>query len=121
MNTTNQRRALRKPEAIQRLRLISKIAGRAQRLFFDAGVSREHIDCMMDIEAADADVGLDLDKLLEFDDGDFSHDVGGIARHLNHETGKLEACFLPRCALRQPPGPENLHPELPMFLRRQAT
>jgi len=24
------------------------------------------------------------------------HDVSGIARHLNRETGRLEGCFLPR-------------------------
>lgn len=42
---------------------------------------------------------LDLQKLLDAPDGDFGHDVFGIRRHINRQTGELGDCFLPRCAV----------------------
>lgn len=77
---------------------ILAIADRAQRLFWNAGVERDRMDCILDIEAAHTDVGLRLDDLLQADEANFAHDIGGIARHLNRDTGKLENCFLPRYA-----------------------
>lgn len=56
------------------------------------------MDVIMDIEAGHLAIPLDLDKLLNAPAGDFGHDIGGIRRHLNRTTGKLENCFLPRCA-----------------------
>lgn len=41
---------------------------------------------------------LDLQRLLDAPDFDFFHDIGGIRRHLNRETGKLGDHFLPRTA-----------------------
>jgi hypothetical protein len=41
---------------------------------------------------------LRLGELLGADDANFAHDVFGIRRHLNRETGKLEDCFCPRYA-----------------------
>lgn len=41
---------------------------------------------------------LDFDQLLAFKDGDFSHDVFGINKHIKPSTGELLDCFLPRCA-----------------------
>jgi hypothetical protein len=41
---------------------------------------------------------LDLHKLLQFDDFNFTHDITGIARHLDRTTGELRDCFVPRCA-----------------------
>ena len=41
----------------------------------------------------------DFKKLQDFDDMNFDHDIGGIRRHFNRETKKLEDCFLPRCAI----------------------
>ena len=41
---------------------------------------------------------LDLDKLAKADDFNLLHDVCGINRHLDRETGKLQHCFLPRFA-----------------------
>lgn len=53
----------------------------------------------MDLSACHANgCPLDLEKLLAFDDFNFYHDIWGIRRHLNRTTGKLENCFLPRCA-----------------------
>jgi hypothetical protein len=57
----------------------------------------------MDITYCHADIPLDLEKLLKFPDFDFIHDVVGIANHINHDTLKIEHCFLPRCALPSQP------------------
>lgn len=43
-------------------------------------------------------VDLDLDRLLNFDDGNFLHDVIGIFNHTDWVTGKMKDCFLPRCS-----------------------
>lgn len=42
-----------------------------------------------------------LKELLEADDFNFGHDVLGIRKHLNRDTGKLMDCFLPRFAAPQ--------------------
>ena len=81
--------------------LLRRIALRAT---FLAG--RHHID--YDIQAASLDftavhangTPLRLDDLLNFDDFDFLHDMCGIRRHLNRETGQLDGCFVPRSAQR---------------------
>jgi len=39
---------------------------------------------------------LDVDRLLSFDDFNFSHDIYGILRHSTLE-GELLDCFWPRC------------------------
>ena len=41
---------------------------------------------------------LKLQELLTAERFDFSHDVSGIRRYFNRESGKLEDCFLPRYA-----------------------
>ncbi len=43
---------------------------------------------------------LRLIELSDAKDGDFIHDVGGISRHINRDTGELGDCFVPRYALR---------------------
>ncbi len=59
----------------------------------------EKINLHMDLTAChNHGCPLDLQKLLKAPDFDFMHDVLGIGRHLNRETGQLEDCFLPRCA-----------------------
>ena len=84
--------------------IIQKIAERAMRV---QAAHRHHRDCrklqdfLMDITAVHANgCRLDLDRLLAADDFNFSHDVFGIERHLNRQTGQLEDCFLPRFAMR---------------------
>jgi hypothetical protein len=77
--------------------LIEQAAQRAVGL----GIDRSSIDIEMDLAATHANgCRLDFEKLLGFDDFSFCHDIIGIARNLNHETGELENCFLPRCARR---------------------
>lgn len=52
----------------------------------------------MDISAAHIADPLDLDKLESFDDRNFAHDIYGIMRHIDRNTGKMNRCFLPRCS-----------------------
>jgi hypothetical protein len=64
--------------------------------------SIKRLDLSMDITATHANgTPLDLQKLFDFDAFNFAHDVIGILRHLDRETGKLGGCFLPRCARNQ--------------------
>lgn len=53
---------------------------------------------LLDLSAAHQTIGLCLDELLAADDGNFGHDVFGIQRHMNRDTGKLENGFMPRFA-----------------------
>jgi hypothetical protein len=39
---------------------------------------------------------LDLEGLLSAKPSDVIHDVAGIIRHINRQTGQLEDCFCPR-------------------------
>lgn len=78
--------------------LIEKCADRAAVLARDPSIVTT---IEMDLSACNANgCKLDLEKLLGFNDANFGHDVFGINRHLNRETGKLMDCFLPRCAKR---------------------
>ena len=53
----------------------------------------------MDLTAVHANgTPLDLPKLLAADEFNFAHDINGITRHLDRNTGKLLHFFLPRCA-----------------------
>ena len=59
----------------------------------------EALSLSMDLEAVHGNgCPLDFDRLLAFDDFNFAHDMQGIRRHLNRQTGELEDCFVPRCA-----------------------
>lgn len=52
----------------------------------------------MDITACHCNgTKLDLEKLLNFDDFNFNHDIFGINYHIDRNTGKLKNFFLPRC------------------------
>src|SRR5688572_27000674 len=56
-------------------------------------------EILMDLDACNSNgCPIDLERLLAFDSRDFFHDVLGIRRHINRETGQLENCFMPRCA-----------------------
>lgn len=45
---------------------------------------------------------LDFERLARFDAFNFAHDVFGIDRHIDRDTGKLSNCFLPRCRKKRP-------------------
>lgn len=42
--------------------------------------------------------GFNLEKLAAFDDFNFTHDIVGIARLIDRETGDMRGHFMPRCA-----------------------
>ena len=54
----------------------------------------------MDLTACHANGNpMDFQQLLDAHQAapcDFWHDINGILRNINHETGKLENCFVPR-------------------------
>ena len=73
------------------------IAKRAILMARKLGVKYSQMDAVMDIEACHNNgCTLKLSELLEADDFNFAHDIFGIRRHINRNTGKLEHCFLPR-------------------------
>jgi hypothetical protein len=77
--------------------IINKIANRAVALYLSAGEPVSKMGITMDLEATHANGNpLKLSALLAADDFDFAHDVFGIRRHLDRETGKLGGCFSPR-------------------------
>lgn len=79
--------------------LIRQIVERVKRFCAEQGIDYDPLTCDMDITATHANgCPLDLAKLLAAPDFDFVHDVFGIRRHINRETGQLERLFLPRCA-----------------------
>lgn len=81
--------------------LITSIGWRAETLSTrlgqrgDARYKRQ--DAMMDVTATHNNgAPLQLRQLLAASDGDFAHDVFGIRRWLDRDTGKLPVCFNPR-------------------------
>jgi len=79
-------------------RTINAIARRAVTMAARFGYEYPIMDASMDLTAAHTVCPLKLEQLLAADDANFSHDVFGIRRHLNRETGVIEDCFLPRFA-----------------------
>lgn len=58
------------------------------------------MSCSMSLVACHCNgMRLNLTKLLKADGLTFCHDVLGICRHTNRTTGKIEDCFVPRCAI----------------------
>jgi len=81
----------------EEVQTIAKIAARAVQLAASAGWKYEFMDADMDVTACHENgCPLDLADLLTADDANFAHDVFGIRRHINRETGKIEDHFSPR-------------------------
>ena len=81
--------------------LSSKIADRACKLGLIAPAKANYprADFLMDIDAAHSNgCPLDFEKFLGAPDFDFTHDVAGIYRHIDRESGKLGGYFIPRCS-----------------------
>ena len=79
--------------------LIDQIAVRAMEVARQADVPLDRMTITMDVTACHLNsYPLRLADLLTAKAGDFSHDVFGIHRHINRETGELENCFVPRYA-----------------------
>jgi hypothetical protein len=79
--------------------VILAIADRAVPMYRAAGIGYGKLSIALDLEYAHQDVGIDLPRLLAADEATFAHDLLGIRQHLNHQTHKLENCFVPRTAL----------------------
>lgn len=82
-------------------RLIVKVAKRA----IQEGLrnSTDLQDVQMDITATHCNGNpLRLEELLAAKPGDFGHDVMGIYRFLDRDTGKLTGHFLPRYSAPKP-------------------
>lgn len=78
--------------------IVQRIVSRAVALYSDLGRSRDELDIRMDIAATHYHCPLQLEALFNADRTNFLHDIGGIERHLDRETGQLMNCFRPRFA-----------------------
>ena len=78
--------------------IIERIAKRACALYHKYGnTDVDELDIQMDLEACHCNgCPLRLADMEQADNFNLMHDVTGINAHLNHDTGKLERCFLPR-------------------------
>ena len=81
----------RKPIKQRDSRLIFEIAKRAAD-----ELPYNKLTVAMDLEAVHEHTPLDLERLLKANLGDFCHDVVGIYRRIDRNTGKLRDCFSPR-------------------------
>lgn len=80
---------------------IGRIVRRAEAIAKSAGTPLDRVSLNMDLLACHANgCPLDLAGLEAADDPNLAHDVFGIHRHLDRETGALGGCFLPRYAAR---------------------
>ena len=81
--------------------IINQIADRAVCTAKEAGWRYAMSDAEMDLTACHRNgCPLDLKKLLDADEFNFSHDIFGIRRHLDRKTGLLMHFFTPRYAKR---------------------
>lgn len=77
--------------------IIRKIVARAYASAGNIGHTLDRLEVSMDITACHCNGNpLRLQELLDADDFNFWHDVGGIQQHINRSTGKLDNHFLPR-------------------------
>ena len=75
--------------------MIIKIANRAKEMNL---LEDDRIALMMDLEVALEEFDLDLAKLLDADDFNFTHDIVGIQHNLDRSNEKFINCFVPRYA-----------------------
>lgn len=84
---------------LEEMELVQKISKRAFAMYKEAGSKASLLEISMDITACHANgCPLNLWKLLRFPEYDFLHDITGIARHIDRNTGRLKDCFVPRSA-----------------------
>jgi hypothetical protein len=82
--------------------LIREIVKRAGEISTAHTLDFNPLDFSMDIEAVHCNgCRLDLESILKASDSDFGHDIFGIRRYIDRDTGKLTDCFVPRCAARE--------------------
>lgn len=74
-------------------KVIRKIVDRVWKTDHGSG---DKLNLIMDIEATHISRPLRLKELLEADDANFFHDINGIMRFIDRDTGELTGCFSPR-------------------------
>lgn len=80
-------------------KLILQIADRAYEKSQRYGLGLDKLDLAMTVTAVHANgCPLRLADLATADDFNFSHDVVGMIRHIDTNTGRLRNCFVPRFA-----------------------
>lgn len=99
MAATARRRLVKFDASREDAQAIMDIARRAVLLAAKARIDWDFQTACMDITATHCNgMPLRLHELLSADDFNFGHDVFGIRRYLNRETGELGGCFVPRFA-----------------------
>lgn len=83
-------------------KIIRKVVDRISRLNKPAELTNEDkLNVTMTLTACHLNGNpLDFEKMLICDEFTLFHDLVGIEKHLNQETGKIERHFLPRCSKR---------------------
>jgi len=82
--------------------VICQIIDRACRLAFKHGIAYSRMDAQMDVEACHSNgCPIQWDALLLADDANFAHDIFGIRRHIDRNTGTLRDFFIPRFAVKK--------------------
>ena len=76
--------------------LFAKIANRAVELYKKLGHDLKYMTVEMDLQVVHHTRPLKLQEMLDSDNGNFGHDIAGINRHLNRDTGEMEDAFTPR-------------------------
>ena len=74
--------------------LIERIIARAES---EQAILRGRISLLCALSCLYANYDADLQALLDSEDYDFVHDISGIQRHMDLETGRLTDEFVPRC------------------------
>lgn len=83
--------------SLEEEKLVGQIANRAIKKVRSIYPKFSKMDLIMDITAThNENDKLRLEEWLNADDSNFYHDIFGIMRHMNRETGQLENFFEPR-------------------------
>ena len=77
-------------------KLIHKAAARRCRMAIELGVQDDITAASMDIQIVHHNNPLRLQELLDAPDHEFSHDVFGIRKFINRDSGALGGLFVPR-------------------------
>ncbi len=78
-----------------------KLSQIAERAFENENIRRIYetrFPLILDLTYTDKVIPLDFEKLLNFSDLDFFHDITGIYGNFNRKTKQMENYFLPKCA-----------------------
>jgi hypothetical protein len=79
-------------------KLLTEIVDRAEKLARRFNQPTVRAAIAIDLVMAHRMQPLDLELLLAAADGNFAHDVFGIMRHIDRNSGVMRDCFVPRFA-----------------------